>query len=204
VIETISSPYEIVLKEIREGRVDPYDVDVEYLINLFRKYAKELESAEYLREAGRFLESSAKLIRLQIEEIFPRPPRKKPERKITVEDVKEVLEEQGETEYDLSFLWNYTPNVGRPKGSIDKVERKERKLSWREFWSEARGEVPLHKEVNYHKLAEKVREKIKRSEFRIRTLTDFIAYLFAFFEYEDVPEIEVDKLIKEGANAPLI
>ncbi len=184
--QKILSPYEVVLEEVKEGKISPYDVDVSYLANLFRKLAKELESSEYLREAGRFLEASAKLLKLQIEEIFPRP---KPERKkITIKEVKEVLEENTEEhEYDLSFIYDYTPRIGRPCEAKDTVERK---LTWKEFWSKA-GNVPLHREVNYHELAKEVREKIKRGEFRIRSITDFIAYLFAYYEYEDVPEISL-------------
>lgn len=184
--EKILSPYELVLEEVKNGKVDPYDVDVSYLADLFRKTAQELESSEYLREAGRFLEASAKLLRFQIEEIFPKP---EPERrKVTIKEVKEVLEESPEeSKYDLSFLYDYTPKVGRPKGAKDTTERK---LTWQEFWSQAES-VPLHKEVNYHELAREVREKIKRGEFRIKTITDFIAYLFAFYEFEDVPEIRI-------------
>jgi len=183
---SILSPYELVLEEVKQGKIDPYDVDIFYLAELFRKTAQELESSEYLREAGRFLEASAKLIKLQIEDIFPKP--KAERKKITIKEVKEVLVENGnsyEPEYDLSFLWDYSPKVGRPAGARDK---KERKLTWKEFWEQAQ-DVPLHKEVNYHELAKEVREKIKRREFKIKTITDFIAYLFAFHEYEDVPEL---------------
>ena len=184
--EKVMSPYELVLEEIKEGRINPYDMDVFYLAELFREIAKELESSEYLREAGRFLEASAKLLRLQVEEIFPRP---KPERKrITIKEVREVLEESPEeSEYDLSFIYDYSPNVGRPSGSRD---RQERKLTWNEFWSQAEN-VPLHKEVNYHELAKEVREKIKKGKFEIKNIRDFIAYLFAFYEFEDVPELHM-------------
>ena len=183
--EKILSPYELVLEDIKEGQINPYDIDVFYLAELFKEIAKELESTEYLREAGRFLEASAKLLRLQVEEIFPRP---KPERKkIKIKEVKEVLEESPEeSEYDLSFIYDYSPNVGRPSGSRD---RQERKLTWKEFWDQA--EIPLHKVVNYHELAKEVRERLREGEFRIRTIRDFIAYLFAFYEYEDVPELNM-------------
>ena len=159
-------------------------MDVFYLAELFREIAKELESSEYLREAGRFLEASVKLLRLQVEEIFPRP---KPERrKITIKEVREVLEENPEEpEYDLSWLWEHEVKVGRPSGSKDKQERK---LTWKEFWAQAE-DVPLHKEIDYRKLAERVRKLLKEGKFRIRTLTDFIAYLHAYMEFEDVSEI---------------
>ena len=182
--EKILSPYELVVKEVERGKVDPFDVDVFYLARLFRELAEELESSEYFREAGRFLGASAKLLRLQVEEIFPSP---KPEKKrITIKEVREVLKESSEEgEYDLSFVYDYSPKIGRPSGAKDRVERK---LTWKEFWDQAES-VPLHKEINYYELAKEVREKIKKGEFEIKSIRDFIAYLFAFHEYEDVPEL---------------
>ncbi len=184
----ILSPYELILKEIRKGKIDPYDVDVRYLVDLFREHAKELENSEYLREAGRFLEASAKLIKLQVEDIFPTP---KPERKrITIKEVREVLVEDRDTyeqQYDLSWLWGHEVKVGRPPGAKDTVERR---LTWKDFWNIARKDIRgvLHEQVDYRKLAKEVREKILRGE-SIRTIKEFIAYLHAYMEFEDVPEL---------------
>ncbi|EDP74818.1 hypothetical protein [Hydrogenivirga sp. 128-5-R1-1] len=182
----IFSPYELVIREIEEGSLDPFDIDLGYLITLFRKEAEDLKEWEYFEEAGRFLEASTKLIKLQVEDIFPSP---KPERKkITIKEVREALVEDQdnyEPEYDLSWLWEHEVKVGRPAGSRD---RQERKLTWKEFWSQAEN-ISLHKETNYHELARKVRERIKEGEFKIRNIRDFIAYLFAYYEFQDVPEI---------------
>jgi len=181
------SPYELVLAKAQEGKIDPFDIDLDYLISLFRETAKELEAGEYLIEAGRFLEASAKLMKLQVEEIFPKP---KPERKkVTIEQVKEVLaeEEQQEAEYDMEFIYSYTPKIGRPSGAKDKVERK---LSWKEFWDIAQKDIRevLHEQIDYRELAEEVRGKVLRGE-PIRTLREFIAYLHAYMEFDDVPEL---------------
>jgi len=190
VVDTIPSPYELVLGEIEKGILDPFDIDLEYLIELFKREAENLKEWEYLEEAGRFLEASAKLLKLKVEDIFPKP---KPERKkITIKEVREALVENENSyepdKYDLSFLWDYSPKVGRPSGAKD---TKPRTLTWREFWTLAREDVPLHKEVNYHELAKEVREKIKEGKFKIRSIRDFIAYLFAYLESEDVPELEL-------------
>jgi len=182
----IFSPYELAIREAERGTLDPFDIDLEYLIDLFRKEAEELKEWEYFEEAGRFLEASTKLIKLQVEQIFPKP---KPERKrITIKEVKDVLVEDNDTcepEYDLSWLWEHEVKVGRPSGSRD---RQERKLTWKEFWSQAES-VSLHREIDYRKLAEEVRELLRKGNFRIRTITDFIAYLHAYMEFEDVPEL---------------
>jgi len=186
--DTVLSPYELVLQEIEKGNIDPFDINLEYLIDMFRREAENLKEWEYLEEAGRFLEVSAKLLKLQIEEIFPRP---KPDRKrITIKEVRDVLadtENNYEQQYDLSWLWDHKVKAGRPSGAKD---RQERKLSWKEFWDIAQKDIKevLHEEVDYRKLAEQVREKILKGE-PIRTLREFIAYLHAYMEFDDVPEL---------------
>ncbi len=185
---TIASPYELVLEEIEKGKIDPFDIDLDYLASLFRETAKKLSASDYLREAGRFLEATAKLLKLQIEEIFPKP---KPEKKrITIKEVRDVLvdtENNYEPEYDLSWLWEHEVKVGRPSGAKDRVERK---LSWKEFWDIAQEDIRevLHEQIDYRQLAEEVRSKVLRGE-SIRTLREFIAYLHAYMEFEDVPEL---------------
>ncbi len=185
VVDIILSPYELVLREIEKGTLDPFDIDLEYLIELFRKEAEDLKEWEYFEEAGRFLEASTKLIKLQIEEIFPRPESEK--KRITIKEVREALAGSEDTypEYDLSWLWEHEVRVGRPSGAKDGQDRK---LTWKEFWDQAEN-VPLHKGIDYRKLAEQVRKLLKEGRFRIRTLTDFIAYLHAYMEFEDVPEL---------------
>ena len=173
----ILSPYDLVLKEIREGKIDPYDVDVEYLARLFKETAEKLEDSEYLREAGRFLEASASLLKLQIATLFPSSTKK-----ITIKEVKEVLlEEKTESDYDLSFLYDYSPKIGRPAGSGSSKPRNTEPVK-----AEV---IPLHRQVDYKELAKEVRRKILEGKFKVNTITDFIAYLFAYFEFEDVPEL---------------
>jgi len=188
VIEKILSPYNLVLKEVEEGKLNPFDVDVEYLIELFEEKAKELEDREFFIEAGMFLMVATRLLKLKLKTIFPEPKRER--RKITVEEVKEVIKEvEEEIKSDtLDWLYDYSPNVGRPKGSV-KVE-KPKTLKFREFF---RREVPLHKEVDWYKEAKRVYEEIKKGIFRIRNLRDFIAFLFAYYEYEDF-DVEFERL----------
>ncbi|RUM31322.1 MAG: segregation/condensation protein A [Aquifex sp.] len=178
------SPYELVLKEVEEGKLNPFDVDLEYLIGLFEEKAKELEDREFFIEAGVFLMVATRLLKLKLKTIFPEPKREK--RKITVEEVKEVIEEAEEeiSSDTLDWLYEYSPQLGRPKGSV-KAE-KPRTLKLKEFF---RTEVPLHKEVDWHSEAKRVYEEIKKGIFRIRSLRDFIAFLFVYHEYED---FEVD------------
>lgn len=188
VIEKISSPYELILKEVEEGKLNPFDVNVKYLIELFEEKAKDLEDREFFIEAGIFLMAAAKLLKLQLLSVFPEPKRER--KRITIEEVEKVIEEvEKEIASDtLEWLYEYSPNVGRAKGST-KVE-KPKEMPLRDFFKK---EIPLHKEVPWQAEAKRVYEEIKKGVFRIRSLRDFIAFLFAYYEYEDF-EVEFEKL----------
>ncbi|AAC07956.1 ScpA family protein [Aquifex aeolicus] len=185
----LESPYDIVLEEVREGKVNPFDVDLDHLIALFRKKAKELKGSEYMLEAGKFLEASSKLLLLKLEYFFPKSQKER--KKVSLKEVQEVLIEEGEEDlsrFDTSFLWEYSPEVGRPKSSKGE---KPKILEWREFWKLSKERVPLHREPNWQEEAKRVYEEIKRGVFRIRNLRDFIAFLFAYMEYEEVQKEEL-------------
>ena len=104
--------------------------------------------------------------------------------------MKELIEEVEEeiASDTLEWLYDYSPNVGKPKGSV-RVE-KPKKMSLRAFFKR---EVPLHKETDWHFEAKRVYEEIEKGVFRIRSLRDFIAFLFAYYEYEDF-EVEFERL----------
>lgn len=72
--------------------------------------------------------------------------------------------------------------VGRPAGRKDTVPR----MSLREFFEKEI--IPLHKEISWEEKAKEVRQRILRGEFVIKTLEDFIGYLYAYMLYEDVPD----------------
>jgi len=73
--------------------------------------------------------------------------------------------------------------VGRPAGRKDAVPR----MTLREFFEKEI--IPLHKETDWEEKAREVREKILRGEFVVKTLEDFIGYLYAYMLYEDVPTL---------------
>ena len=119
---------------------------------------------------------------------FPKPKRER--KRIIIEEVKETIEEVEEeiVSDTLGWLYDYSPQVGRPKGST-KVE-KPKKMPLRDFFKR---EVPLHKKVDWYSEAKRVYEEIKKGVFRIRSLRDFIAFLFTYYEYEDF-EVEFERL----------
>ena len=72
--------------------------------------------------------------------------------------------------------------VGRPVGRKDAVPR----MTLREFFEKEI--IPLHKEISWEEKAKEVRERILRGEFVLKTLEDFIGYLYAYMLFEDVHE----------------
>ncbi|GAB6066255.1 ScpA family protein [Aquifex pyrophilus] len=175
------SPYETLVEEVEKGKVNPFDVDLEHLIKLFEEKAKELEERELFLEAGVFLQVATKLLKLKLRYLFPEQKRER--KKITIEAVKEVVKEVEEEVDFLEWLYDYSPSVGRPKGS---KAQKPQKMDFKEFFKK---EVPLHREVDWQKEARRVYEEIKRGAFRIRSVRDFIAFLFAYQEFEDLEKV---------------
>jgi hypothetical protein len=90
-------------------------------------------------------------------------------------------EEEPIQEEDLPCV--HFVRVGRPAGRKDTAPR----MSLREFFEKEI--IPLHKEINREEKAREVREKILRDEFVLKTLEDFIGYLYAYMLYEDVPTL---------------
>ena len=186
----ILSPYELTLKEVKEGNIDPFDVDLGYLIELFQQKASELKGSDYFIEAGLFLQAASELLKLKVQTIFPQL--KKEKKKITIKEVKEILE-QGQEEIDtLDWLYSYTPQVGRPKGKI-KTEKPKR-ISLKEFFQK---ELPLHrnKNVDWDEEAKRVYEEIRKGVFKIRSWIDLIAFLYAYMEYEDFEVKDIKEFI---------
>jgi hypothetical protein len=92
----------------------------------------------------------------------------------------ETQEEETIAEEDLPCV--HFVRVGRPAGRKDTAPR----MTLREFFEKEI--IPLHKETDWEEKAREVREKILRGEFVLKTLEDFIGYLYAYMLFEDVPE----------------
>ncbi len=84
--------------------------------------------------------------------------------------------------------------VGRPPGRKDTVPR----MTLREFFETEI--IPLHKETDWEEKARKVREKILRGEFVIKTLEDFIGYLYAYMLFEDVPDYSFSASLRASSS----
>lgn len=125
------STVDYLLEKVEKGEIDPYDVDVGRLVEEFRRMAESLSAEGMLRLAGSFLQASVKLLKYKLEYFFPTVEPKRERRKITLQEVKEVLEEEeGELEFEHFVA------VGRKEGSKNK--------STKPYFSEPEP-IPLHK-----------------------------------------------------------
>jgi len=92
----------------------------------------------------------------------------------------EIQEEELIQEENLPCV--HVVRVGRPAGRKDALPR----ITLREFFEKE--VLPLHKETNWEEKAREVRERILKGEFVLKTLEDFIGYLYAYMLFEDVFE----------------
>jgi hypothetical protein len=97
-------------------------------------------------------------------------------------------EEEPIQEEDLPCV--HFVRVGRPAGRKDTAPR----MTLREFFETEI--IPLHKENNWEEKANEIRERILRGKFVIKTLEDFIGYLYAYMLYEDVPTLFEELLMR--------
>jgi len=84
--------------------------------------------------------------------------------------------------------------VGRPAGKKDTAPR----MTLREFFEKEI--IPLHKETDWEEKAREVRERILRGEFVIKTLEDFIGYLYAYMLFEDVPDYSFSASLRASSS----
>jgi len=170
------SPIEHLLREVEEGKIDPLDVDVTALVERFLKEAEKMKGEELFWEASLFLRIATRLMKLKLDALFPDNSSKR--RKITFKEIKKVIEEECESEDaldTLDWLYDYTPAVGRPSGAKTSPQPPSAK----------KVDIPLHKEPDWKEEAKRIYGKLKKGG-RIENLRDFIAFLFAYMEYEDL------------------
>ena len=152
------------------------------------KQAKKLLSEEDpdFRELGRILLKLMECLKLELFELFPEPPKekKRPQRNYSEE---ETNKEESVEEYtpDLSFLYHYVTPVGRKQGSKPVKTLQE---FFREF-------IPIHKGVNYEEIAEDIVKKVRSGVFKLKTISEFIALLYAY-QLGKIEEEEIIKIIQ--------
>jgi len=85
------SPLYLAYRLVEEGKIDPWDVDLEKLINSYLEEIRKIELRD-LRVPAKVVAFATFLIKKQLEILFPKPPRKR-KRKITLEEIEREFEE---------------------------------------------------------------------------------------------------------------
>jgi segregation and condensation protein A len=84
------SPLYLAYRLVEEGKIDPWDVDLERLINEYLEEIRRIELRD-LRVPARVVAFATFLIKKQLEIIFPKPPRVRRKR-ITLEEIEREFE----------------------------------------------------------------------------------------------------------------
>ncbi len=132
--------FRVLLEKVEKGELDPFDVDLVALVH-------ETKERLSLVDAGEFLLVCVKLLKYKLEYFFPSPPLQKQRKKITLQDVKNILEEE-----EADPFGEYLVKVGRPAGTPNRVKGNDEKHV------ESFGKFPLHKSFSWEEYARLIKE----------------------------------------------
>ncbi len=88
------SPLYLAYRLVEEGKIDPWDVDLERLINEYLESIRRIELTD-LRVPAKVVAFATFLIKKQLEILFPKPPRPRGRKKITLKEIEEEFSEVG-------------------------------------------------------------------------------------------------------------
>jgi len=164
------SPLYLAYKLVEEGKIDPWDVDLEKLIKEYLEEIKRIELKD-LRVPAKVVAFATFLVKKQLEILFPKPPKPRNRRKITLKEIEE--------EFEKTSVEELVQSIPR------KVVRR-RKTSKSEGGKKERTPVapPLHKakleEVLNELIAllQRLRKEEKIPFSRYATKNDYVAKLW--------------------------
>ena len=129
-------PFSLILPLIEEGKLDPWEVDVVELANLYIEEIRRRELLD-LRIPARAIVAASFLLKKKVDVLFPKPPRKHGKRKYTLKEIADMFEkEYKEIEEELK------ENLKEIQKSIKKV-KKTSKTTRKKTRTERR-EIPIH------------------------------------------------------------
>ena len=86
------SPLYLAYRLVEEGKIDPWDVDLEKLINSYLEEIRRIELKD-LRVPAKVVAFATFLIKKQLEILFPKPPRPRVRKRITLQEIEREFEE---------------------------------------------------------------------------------------------------------------
>ncbi len=90
-LEWERSPLYLAYRLVEEGKLDPWDVDLEKLLMEYLQEIRRMELRD-LRIPARVVAFATFLIKKQLEILFPKPPKPRTKRKITLKELEEEFE----------------------------------------------------------------------------------------------------------------
>ena len=123
------TPLYLAYRLVEEGKIDPWDVDLERLINSYLEEIRRIELRD-LRVPALLLAFATFLIKKQLEILFPKPPRRRERRKITLKEIEREFSQTSPREIILT--------------ARRKIKRS-RTLKGKRVKSEPPASAPLHK-----------------------------------------------------------
>jgi segregation and condensation protein A len=187
------SPLYLAYKLVDEGKIDPWDVDLEKLINAYLEEIRKIELKD-LRIPARVVAFATFLIKKQLEILFPKPPRPRVRRKITLQEIEREFED---TPIEELLEQNVPKKVRKRKSSPGRKPRK-KKQKEESF-------PPLHKarleEVLDYLLSllEKLHKEEKIPFSSLAGKNDYVAKLWGLLNlsFEGKVELEQSKPFEE-------
>jgi len=164
-----SSPLYLAYQMVEEGKIDPWDVDLEKLIKGYLEEIRRMELRD-LRVPAKVVAFATFLIKKQLEILFPKPPRPRTRRKITLKEIEEEFQATDGEELILET-----------KRRISKRRKSAKGVKKRETLPQ---EPPLHRakleEVLSYLLSllERLREDEEVAFSKIATKEDYVAKLW--------------------------
>lgn len=129
-------PFSLILPLIEEGKLDPWEVDIVELANLYIEEIRRRELFD-LRIPARAIVAASFLLKKKVEVLFPKPPRKHRERKYTLKEIADMFEEEyKEIEEELK------ENLKEIQKTIEKVKKTSK--TTRKKTRTRRREIPIH------------------------------------------------------------
>ena len=207
VIVELISPYREYLRLVREGKIDPEDIDVNVLISEFQDRIEELDYSRLFLLSGMFIEVVSRLIRFKTdfltEVITPRLEDEGGERKKHVKrKIEEILKEYEmlEDESLAELFGSYRRKTGRRRGSRSlRIEQ----VCYAKFKRKNpfTPEGVLFGNTDYNAYASVIVEEIKKGTFSICSYKDFIGLMYAIYLFDiPVTSEDVKRFLRKGGR----
>jgi len=179
-------PLYLAYRLVEEGKIDPWDVDIEKLLKEYLELIKHAELND-LTVPAKVVAFATFLLKKQLEILFPKPPRPKVQKKVTLKEIEEEF-----FQIELDEL------IQAVEGDKKKLQKKVKKKSSSK--KRAKKELqppPLHKAtleqvIDYLlKLLEDLKEKQKVAFSRIASKNDYVAKLWGLLNLANEGKVEL-------------